>query len=161
MSKQFIISFIFLISSVFSGMSQEAVSSSGGEAEGNGGIVSFTIGQVSYTTNNDASGSVCQGVQHAYEIYSVGIPENKNNLNVFLFPNPFNDNLNLRFPQWKEGEETDYQLFDSGGRLIKKGRIPSEDMIINASELPPAIYFLSISHQEKQTQTFKIIKSKP
>jgi len=40
---------------------QEAVSASSGNAAGSGGTVSYTIGQVAYTTNTGASGSITLG----------------------------------------------------------------------------------------------------
>ena len=56
---------------------QESVNSTGGNATGSGGTVSYTIGQVGYTTNTGSNGSVAQGVQQAYEILTVGINENE------------------------------------------------------------------------------------
>jgi hypothetical protein len=39
----------------------------GGEATGSGGSVSYSVGQVVYTTNTGINGSVAQGVQQPYE----------------------------------------------------------------------------------------------
>ena len=46
---------------------QYAVAAAGGTITGSGGEASFTVGQVSYTTNKSAGGLVAQGVQQSYE----------------------------------------------------------------------------------------------
>ncbi len=55
--------------------SQESANASGGDATGSGGTVAYSVGQVVYTSNTSSSGTVDQGVQHAFEIYTVGIKE--------------------------------------------------------------------------------------
>jgi len=47
---------------------QESVNAAGGNASGSGGTVSYTVGQVVYTTKTGTNGSVAEGVQQAYEI---------------------------------------------------------------------------------------------
>jgi hypothetical protein len=54
---------------------QESANVSGGDATGSGGTVAYSVGQVVYTTNTGSTGSVAQGVQHAFEIFTVGIKE--------------------------------------------------------------------------------------
>ena len=65
---------------------QESVNASGGNAIGSGGTVAYSIGQVVYTANTDASGTVSQGAQQTYEIFTVGIKETE--LNIF-WCNPY------------------------------------------------------------------------
>jgi hypothetical protein len=67
---------------------QENANTSGGVATGSGGTVAYSIGQVAYTTNTGSNGSVDQGVQHAYEIFTVGIKETELNISLTAFPNP-------------------------------------------------------------------------
>jgi len=61
---------------------QESVNASGGNAIGNGGTVAYSVGQVVYTTDTDASGTVSQGVQQAYEIFTVGIKVTELNISL-------------------------------------------------------------------------------
>jgi hypothetical protein len=73
---------------------QESINASGGDALGSGGSTAYSIGQVVYTINTSSSGTSEQGVQHAYEIYSVGIKETEVNIFLSVFPNPtFEKNL--------------------------------------------------------------------
>lgn len=46
---------------------QEVILTSGGNASGSGGTVSYSIGQTFYTTYTGANGSASHGVQHPYE----------------------------------------------------------------------------------------------
>ncbi|MCK4748161.1 MAG: hypothetical protein KAT15_14025, partial [Bacteroidales bacterium] len=47
---------------------QEAIPATGGEANGSGGTVSYTVGQLLYHTQSANSGTVAQGVQQPFEI---------------------------------------------------------------------------------------------
>ena len=77
---------------------QSAVTASGGVSSGNGGSVSYTIGQTFYSTNLGTSGQISEGVQQAYEIYDVTEVQNPISANISLsaFPNPTSDFLTLR-----------------------------------------------------------------
>ena len=72
---------------------QEAVSAAGGNTFGSGGTASYTVGQVAYTTNSSASGTITQGVQQPYEILvATGVAEAKGiSLECIVYPNPTND----------------------------------------------------------------------
>ena len=72
---------------------QESANASGGDATGSGGTIAYSIGQVVYTTYTGSSGSVAQGVQHAYEIFTVDIEETTLSISLIAFPNPTADNL--------------------------------------------------------------------
>ena len=80
---------------------QESSNSSGGDATGSGGTVAYSVGQVLYTTNTGSNGSVAQGVQHAYEIFTVGIKETELNISLTAFPNPTTENLTLQISDYK------------------------------------------------------------
>ncbi len=75
---------------------QESTNASGGDATGTGGTASYSVGQVVYTTNTGSTGSVAQGVQHAYEIFTLGIKETELNISLTAFPNPTTENLTLQ-----------------------------------------------------------------
>lgn len=137
---------------------QESAIASGGDATGIGGRVAYSIGQVVYTTNTDASGSVSQGVQQAYEIFTVGIKESELNVSVSIFPNPTANNLILQIHNF-EISTLGFQLFDMQGKLLNSGQITADQMQIKTSNLPSATYFVNVVSQDnKQVQSFKIIK---
>jgi hypothetical protein len=138
---------------------QESANASGGDATGSGGTVAYSIGQVVYTTNMGSSGSVAQGVQHAYEIFQVGINETMLNISLSVFPNPTADNLILEVSNFKF-LTLSFQLYDMHGKLLNNGQVTEQQTQINTASLPSATYFIHIVNQEnKQVQSFKIIKN--
>jgi hypothetical protein len=137
---------------------QESVNASGGDATGSGGTVAYSIGQVVYTTNTGSNGSLAQGVQHAYEIYTVGINETELNISLTTFPNPTTENLILNISDYNN-EKLSYQLFDMQGKLLSNGQVTAQQTKINMNGLPSATYFINVVNQEnKKVQSFKIIK---
>jgi hypothetical protein len=138
---------------------QESVNASGGEATGSGGIVAYSVGQVVYNSNNGVNGTVDQGVQHAYEILTVGTNETTLAVSLSAFPNPINENLTLQISNYNN-EKLSYQLVDLQGKLISKGQVTSQQTHINTSSLPSTTYFINVENQEnKKVQSFKIIKN--
>jgi hypothetical protein len=138
---------------------QESANASGGDATGIGGTVAYSIGQVVYTTNNGISGSVAQGVQHAYEIFTVGIKETELNISLTAYPNPTTENLTLQISDYNN-EKLAYQLFDIQGKQISNEQVTAQQTQINMNGLPPATYFINVVNPEnKKVQSFKIIKN--
>ena len=138
---------------------QESVNATGGDATGSGGTAAYSIGQVVYTANTGSTGSVAQGVQHAYEIFPVGIKETTLNITLSVFPNPTADNLTLQISNYNN-EKLSYQLFDMQGKQLINGQVTAQQTQINMNGLPSATYFINVVNQEnKKVQTFKIIKN--
>ena len=147
---------LFLMGGVFA---QESSNSAGGDASGAGGSVAYSIGQVVYTTNTGSNGSEAQGVQHAYEIFSVGIKETALNISLTAFPNPTSENLTLQISDYNN-EQLSYQLFDVQGKQLSNGQITAPQTQINMNSLPTATYFIDVlSPDNKRIQSFKIIKN--
>ena len=138
---------------------QESANSSGGSATGSGGTVAYSVGQVVYTTNTGSTGSLAQGVQHAYEIITVGIKETALNILLTAFPNPTKENLTLQISNYNN-EKLSYQLFDMQGKQLSNGQIRAQQTQINMNSLPTATYFINVVNQEnKKVQSFKITKN--
>lgn len=138
---------------------QESINASGGAASGSGGTIAYSVGQVVYTTNTDASGTVSQGVQQVYEIFTVGINETELNISLSVFPNPTADNLTLQISDYNN-EKLSYQLFDMQGKLLNNGQVTTQQTQINTANLPSATYFINVVNQEnKKVQSFKISKN--
>jgi hypothetical protein len=138
---------------------QKNTNATGGDASGSGGTVAYSVGQVVYTTIIDASGSVSHGVQHAYEIFSLGKKEQEMNISLSVFPNPTTDNLTLKISDYNN-QNLKYQLFDMNGKVLNNGEVSSSQTQINTTSLPSSTYFINVVNQEnKQVQSFKIIKN--
>jgi hypothetical protein len=138
---------------------QESINTTGGNATGSGGNVSYSIGQVAYTNNTGSNGSVAQGVQQPYEILTVGLNENEPKISLSVFPNPVADNLILQVNEVEQSTLT-FQLCDAQGKQISMGQVTSKQTQINTASLATATYFIHVVNQEnKKVQTFKIIKN--
>lgn len=140
---------------------QEAIPASGGNASGNGGNISYSIGQLVYATNIGISGfSVAQGVQQPFEISVVdGIKEYKNiTLQCSVYPNPTTDYIRLKVKNYKIKNIT-YQLYDINGKLLESKKVDGNETSINMETFIPSIYFLKIIDNNKEVKTFKIIKN--
>lgn len=137
---------------------QESVNAAGGDASGSGGSIAYSVGQVFCTTNTSTSGTISQGVQQAYEFFSVGIKVTELNITLSIFPNPTVDNIFVQIGDYNK-EKLSYQLFDMQGKLINVETITSKQTQVNMSNLPPATYFINIVQENKKIQIFKIIKN--
>jgi hypothetical protein len=138
---------------------QESVNATGADSFGSGGSIAYSLGQVVYTTNTSAFGKVSQGVQQAYDIFTVGINETDLNVSLSVFPNPSSDYLTLQVNDF-ELSNLNYQLFDIQGKLLSNGKVTAKQTQINTSSLSPATYFINVETQEnKKVQSFKIIKN--
>jgi hypothetical protein len=139
---------------------QEVVAASGGNATGTGGFVSYTVGQVAYTTSTNTSGTVTQGVQQPYEIYVVTEIEDATgvSLEIVIYPNPASDFLKLLVEDGKL-ENLSYQIYDINGDLLQIGDLVGKETVIQMRKLLPAAYYLKISDNQEEIKTFKIIKN--
>ena len=159
--KLLTLSVVLLLSLGLTGLqAQTSVNAAGGDASSSGGSVSYSVGQVVYTSNKGSSGSVTQGVQHAYEIFTGDIKDTTFNISLTVFPNLTTENLTLQINDYKN-EKLSYQLFDMQGKELRKGQILEHQTLINISSLPVGTYFINVVSQENKTnQSFKIIKIK-
>ena len=147
-----------LVISAFKVNAQETTASSGGNATGTNGTVSYTIGQVVYTTNTGTTGSVAQGVQQPFEIQTLLGAENFNiNLQIAVFPNPATNWLQLDIKNYGF-EKLNYQIFDINGKMVLQSKISTETTTISMENLSTNIYLLKVLDNNKEVKTFKIIK---
>ena len=151
-----------LIASILLGFTQvnaqDVVATSGGNATGTNGNVSYSIGQVVYTPNTGATGSVAQGVQQPFEIQIVLGVENFNiNLQLAIYPNPTTNWLQLEVKN-TEFTNLTYQMYDLNGKLIYNEKVNAENTTIKTEQLPSAIYLLKVLDSNTEVKTFKIIK---
>lgn len=151
---------VFLLGLGLTGLqAQEAIPVTGGNVSGSGGSVSYSIGQVVYTTQAGTTGSVAQGVQQPYEISIViSIEEARGiSLKCSAYPNPTTDYLTLKVENFQLSTFC-FQLFDVSGKLLENKIIERNEESIVMSNLVPATYFLKVIQGNKEVKIFKIIK---
>lgn len=138
---------------------QNSTNSTGGEAIGLGGKSSYSIGVLVYKTDSSNTGNIEQGIQHAFEIYTIGINETEFNISLSIFPNPTNEQLTLQIFELND-KKLFYNLLDVNSKLLLNRRVLGKETVINLQEFPSSTYILKIvSEENKIIQTFKIIKN--
>lgn len=157
--KQILVMCIALVSGL-TAHGQSSANTSGGEATGSGGTVSYTVGQIVYKTKTGVNGSVAEGVQQPYEISVVtGIEEAKGiSLNVSAYPNPTSDYLTIRVENY-ETTNLQYQVFGINGNLLQTVKATGQETQIETNNLVPANYFVKVLDNKKEIKVFKIIKN--
>jgi hypothetical protein len=160
--KKLVVSAAFLIGLGLTALqAQESINAAGGNATGTEGSVSYSVGQVVYTTNTASNGySVSEGVQQPFEVMVVsGIEEaNGINLSLTVYPNPTTDKLTLSISEF-EISNLSYQLYSIQGKLLQNEKITEKQTSISMSDLMPANYFVKVLQGNKEVKIFKIIKT--
>ncbi len=138
---------------------QQSFSASGGDIISPSGSVSYSVGQVAYTTNIGSNGSVAQGVEQPYEISEVlsSIDFLDITKDLQVSPNPSTDILILNINNNKD-LKLNYQIIDINGKVVKGESITSNKTDIIVDYLPSSIYFLKVLSLNKEVKVFKIIK---
>lgn len=140
-------------------MAQQTTVTSGGNASGTGGTVSYTIGQVADKTQTGTTGTITQGIQQPFEIVTLSGEEFTNiALAGVVYPNPTISNVTLKISNFSL-ENMDYQLFDIQGRLVREGKISNEETILEMERYAASTYILKVNSHYKELKTFKIVKN--
>lgn len=138
---------------------QSTTLSSGSKAVGSGGSVSYSIGNINFSSATGSSGSLSQGIQYAYEFSTLGAKETRYGISLHVFPNPTAENITLLIKNYQR-EKLYYELYNSQGVLLNKEWVTVQQTLIPTYSIPIGVYFLLIFNQEKQKiQSFKILKN--
>jgi hypothetical protein len=152
----------YLLILIFFGLSinlkaQNNTVSSGGDAEGSNGSISFTVGQVVYTSAEGSNGSVNQGVQQPYDIDIItGIELEE--IKLTLYPNPTLGQFNLSIADSRVSEYS-IQLFDVAGRLLLSKKQLLELNPISLEQYATGAYTLSVFKKDELVKSFRIVRN--
>lgn len=141
---------------------QQTTLTSGGEAKGNGGFLSYSVGQSFFSTVVTSEGSIQEGNQQPFEISEITGNEQMEllTLQCVVYPNPTSDYLKFLVNDYK-GNSLSYRLYDINGKLIdEKSLLGKELILIRTAALPSATYLLQILDDNQEIKTFKIFKNK-
>lgn len=154
---------IGLTYTLFQLSAQESTATAGSTVTSSSGSVSYTIGQVVYTTNSSSSGTVSQGIQYPYDISVITeLPEGEDVALTFtVYPNPVKDFLILEVPE-TEINHLSYYLIDGQGGVVNKQDISEEKTSISMLNAASGTYYVKVISSKNSLQTiiktFKIIK---
>jgi len=118
--------------------------------------MSFSIGQIDYSTEIGAGIKITEGLQQPYKV-SV-IADTSNNPTISIYPTLTNDFVTLSF-QNTNIENITYKLYDVLGKLIEKQKINDNQTYISFQMLADAMYFIKVFDGNNEVKTFKIIKN--
>ena len=137
---------------------QQTVDASGGDATGSGGSSGYSVGQIVYTTHTGSNGTISQGVQQSYEIFTLSNAALSTvNLVATTYPNPTSDYVVLAISDDSLTDLT-YALYDIQGKPIAKAIISSKDTQIDMHSLSAGTYLLNVNQNNQKLKSFKIIK---
>jgi type IX secretion system substrate protein len=158
--KKLKLSILLLFGLISSSIAQQTIPTSGGDVTGSGGSISYSVGQVVYTTNSGSGGFISQGVQQPYEISVIDNLDETKEINLFcaVYPNPTTELLTLEIENYVSANLS-YQLYDMNGKLIENKKLTGNSNTISTTSLIPAIYFLKVIDNNKEVKIFKIIKN--
>ena len=157
-------SFLFAWAGLTALQAQEATTASGGDASGSGGTVSYSVGQVCYTSQTGASGSVNQGVQQPYEFFTIGIDRHKEiYMKMTVYPNPTMSKVNL-IVEDKVMHDLFFQLYDENGKCLMNQKIFQPETPVPMEDISAGAYFLKVlqtlkDEPDQEIKIFKIIKN--
>ena len=139
---------------------QSAISAAGGTATGASGTVTYTVGQVAYSTFTGTSGSVAQGVQQPWEISTVTAIEKTEGitLEMSVYPNPTGGVLKLTIKDFTD-KNLRFRLYDMNGMLLQDKKIDAEETEISLQDYSSTMYFLRIVNNTQEIKVFKIIRN--
>jgi hypothetical protein len=151
----FLFSFLFFLKA----NAQQSLNAAGGDTIGSNGKISYSIGQIDYVSATGSNGSVSQGVQQPFEIFTLGTDDFPNIiLQAIVYPNPTSSNINLIIENYSI-DNLHYNLYDIQGRSIANQKITQQETNITMENLQNANYFLQVFDNNKTLKTFKIIKN--
>jgi hypothetical protein len=144
---------------VLSVQGQTTISTTGGNATGSGGSVSYTIGQIFYNTFSGTNGIVAQGVQQPYEISVVTAIENTEGITLeyIVFPNPTSGLIKLIIRPFDQ-ENWRFRLYELNSILLQDKKIENEETEISLESLSASVYFLKVINNNREVKVFKIVK---
>lgn len=154
------ISICILLWSATNLMAQQSTVSSGGDASGSNGTVSYSIGQANYITASGSGGVITEGVQQPYVInVATGIQETSINLTCSVSPNPTADYVVLSV-QKNDVQDMSYSLMDVQGKLITHQSLSGTNTTISMVNYADAMYLIKVFNNNNEVKSFKIIKNK-
>lgn len=139
---------------------QSAIVPVGGDAQGNGGSVSYTVGQIAVQTSSNGTNSVAEGVQQPYEILTVGVDDYPQiALNAVVYPNPTDNLAQLRL----NGFEIPTGglraiLYDGSGKMLQSQSVTEDLTPFHIGQYATGTYYIELRDKTRILKTFKVVR---
>ena len=153
---------ILLIMTTANVFAQSAIVPVGGDAQGNGGSVSYTVGQmaVESTANSNGSISVAEGVQQPYEIMTVGADDYPQiALNAVVYPNPTENIAQLQLNGFEiPAGGLRATLYDGNGKQLQSVTVTNDLTAFQIGQYATGTYYLEVRDGKRVVKTFKVVR---
>jgi hypothetical protein len=144
------------ISSLTTAIAQESINTSGTSSTSSSGSISYSIGQVVYTSASGTTGSINQGVQQPFEFEIITGVEHTE-IEMAVFPNPAVEQLQLNISSTNI-ENYSIQLFDARGKLVMSNSKIQPINTIPVVDFMSGIYFLSVYEYSTLVKSYRIVR---
>lgn len=161
MKKFTIFAILFCIAGIVA--AQSAVVPVGGDAQGNGGSVSYTVGQIAVQTVTNSNGSITivEGVQQPYEIQTVGVDAYPQiALDAVVYPNPTDNLAQLRLNGFEiPAAGLRAILYDGSGKRLQTIPVTGDLTPFQIGQYATGTYYLEVRDGKRILKTFKVVRS--
>ncbi|MEO6131553.1 MAG: T9SS type A sorting domain-containing protein [Saprospiraceae bacterium] len=139
---------------------QQAMVTSGGDQNGTGGSIAYSIGQPEYTNYTSDDGSISLGVQQPL-IVIVGIEEPKITFAIDVFPNPATTSVHVNIDEFAivSRGKYEYTLFGEDGKVLLHNTITGLSTDVSMIDFASGMYILQINQNNSEIKSFKIFKT--
>ena len=141
---------------------QSAIVPAGGDAQSNGGSVSYTVGQIAVqtATNSNGSFSVAEGVQQPYEIMTVGVDDYPQIvLSAVVYPNPTENLAQLQLNGFEiPADGLRAILYDGNGKQLQSVTVTDDLTPFQIGQYATGTYYLELRDEQRVLKTFKVIR---
>jgi len=149
---------LFLTLVFFKMQAQSNTLVSGGTATGSSGTLSYSLGQIDYSSLTGSGGSMTEGVQQPYELTFLDADDYPNIiLQMKVYPNPFETQIILSISDFTS-EYLEYSVYDMQGKLLISNKISAIETTLSLENQQAATYLLQVTDSGQLLKTFIIIK---
>lgn len=134
-----------------------SINVTGGDLSSSDGSVSYSIGQVFYSSLSSDENYVTEGIQQPLVTYTTKIDKKEKDFKVVAYPNPVVNYFTIEASSYTN-RSLNYQIMDLNGRLLKEDQIKKSGSKVDISRFSAAIYLVRISDNGQHIKTIKIIK---
>jgi hypothetical protein len=157
MHKTLIITFTILFLSIYAqaqlALAPSIVASGGQYYESDNMNISWTVGELAVTTLTGENLILTQGFQQP-TLIGTGIDRDVFDGEIFVYPNPVQNELFIRFDIERPGEYI-FEIQDVTGRImsqtLQKPITPGDIIQLNTSTFSPGIYLLKVITSDGQS----------
>ncbi|MDX9848104.1 MAG: T9SS type A sorting domain-containing protein [Tenuifilaceae bacterium] len=154
--RRFVIAYTLLLCLSIVAKSQEAVVSGGNYHSNSSGSISWSLGELAIHTLKSGENIITQGFQQTR--LAVTSVKEISELTVLItaYPNPTSDHVYLKVED--EAENLHFEVYNTTGKLLRRGRIETNPVQIPFNDQSSAVYFIRVLQGNIPVKTFRVVK---